>query len=125
MLCVTELQVPKSSVAMVESICRALRDGALEGEHAPALTIKDSIASPFGFDFFAHVFSKVSSFILAAKYQSRLVYILAETYFLVLQIYFILFLLNYLQRSRARRVFTKSVVLCGFVEEERSRCCFF
>ncbi|KAF3443081.1 hypothetical protein FNV43_RR17002 [Rhamnella rubrinervis] len=40
---------------MMESICRALRDGALEGEHAPALTIKDSIASPFGFDVFAHV----------------------------------------------------------------------
>ncbi|KAH7533276.1 elongator complex protein 5 [Ziziphus jujuba] len=56
---------------MAESICRALRDGALEGEHAAALTIKDSIASPFGFDVFAHVFSKLSSYILASKYQSR------------------------------------------------------
>ncbi|KAF3432616.1 hypothetical protein FNV43_RR27356 [Rhamnella rubrinervis] len=56
---------------MTESICRALRDGALEGEHAPALTIKDSIASPFGFDVFVHVLFKLASNILAGKYQSR------------------------------------------------------
>lgn len=56
---------------MTESICRALRDGALEGEHAPALTIKDSIVSPFGFDVFAHVLFKLASNILAGKYQSR------------------------------------------------------
>ncbi|XP_022759255.1 elongator complex protein 5 isoform X1 [Durio zibethinus] len=56
---------------MAESICRLLRDGALEGEHAPALTIKDSIASPFGFHVFAHVLSQLSSFILAGKSQSR------------------------------------------------------
>ncbi|XP_062107379.1 elongator complex protein 5 [Humulus lupulus] len=56
---------------MADSIGRALRDGALEGEHAPALTIKDSIASPFGFDVFSHVLSQLSSNILAGKSQSR------------------------------------------------------
>lgn len=56
---------------MAESICRALRDGALEGEHAPALTIKDCIASPFGFDVFSHVLSQLSSFIINGKSQSR------------------------------------------------------
>ncbi|GMN28097.1 hypothetical protein TIFTF001_001911 [Ficus carica] len=56
---------------MADSICRALRDGALEGEHAPALTIKDSIASPFGLDVFSHLFSQLTSNILAGKSQSR------------------------------------------------------
>ncbi|PON87867.1 Elongator complex protein [Trema orientale] len=56
---------------MADSICRALRDGALEGEHAPALTIKDSIASPFGFDVFSYVLSQLCSNILAGKSQSR------------------------------------------------------
>ncbi|XP_050269766.1 elongator complex protein 5 isoform X1 [Quercus robur] len=56
---------------MAESICRALRDGALQGEHAPALTIKDSIASPFGFHVFTHLLTQLSSNILAAKSQSR------------------------------------------------------
>ncbi|KAL7221554.1 hypothetical protein ACSBR1_023499 [Camellia fascicularis] len=56
---------------MAESICRALRDGALEGEHAPALTIKDSIASPFGPHVFNHVLAQLSSNILARKSQSQ------------------------------------------------------
>ncbi|XWS47613.1 hypothetical protein CRYUN_Cryun14cG0167200 [Craigia yunnanensis] len=56
---------------MAESMCRVLRDGTLEGEHAPALTIKDSVASPFAFHVFAHVFSQLSSFIFAGKSQSR------------------------------------------------------
>ncbi|CAL5326007.1 unnamed protein product [Camellia sinensis] len=56
---------------MAESICRALRDGALEGEHAPALTIKDSIASPFGPIVFNHVLVQLSSNILARKSQSQ------------------------------------------------------
>ncbi|XP_062150593.1 elongator complex protein 5 isoform X1 [Alnus glutinosa] len=56
---------------MAESICRALRDGALEGEHAPALTINDCIASPFGFNVFTHVLTQLSSYILAGKSQSR------------------------------------------------------
>lgn len=56
---------------MAESICRAIRDGALQGEHAPALTIKDSSASPFGFHVFTHLLTQLSSNILAAKSQSR------------------------------------------------------
>ncbi|XP_011651354.1 elongator complex protein 5 isoform X1 [Cucumis sativus] len=56
---------------MAESICRALRDGALQGELAPALTIKDNINSPFGFHAFSHVLTQLSSNILAGKSQSR------------------------------------------------------
>ena len=56
---------------MAESICRALRDGALQGELAPALTIKESIASPFGFHVFTHLLTQLSTNILAAKSQSR------------------------------------------------------
>jgi hypothetical protein len=58
---------------MAESMCRTLRDGSLEGEQAPALTIKDAAASPFGFHVFSHVLSQLSSFILASKSQSRFV----------------------------------------------------
>lgn len=64
---------------MAESICRALRDGALEGEHAPALTIKDSINAPLGFDVFAHVLAQLSSHILAGKSQSRGLVLVAFT----------------------------------------------
>ncbi|KAJ4825600.1 hypothetical protein Tsubulata_022671 [Turnera subulata] len=56
---------------MAETICRSLRDGGLEGEHAPALTIKDTLASPFGLHVFTHVLSQLSSSILAGKSQSR------------------------------------------------------
>ncbi|KAB1997947.1 hypothetical protein ES319_D12G056500v1 [Gossypium barbadense] len=56
---------------MAESIYRALRDGALEGELAPALTIKDSVASPFALQVFSHVISQLFSSILAGKSQSR------------------------------------------------------
>ncbi|KAF7816102.1 Elongator complex protein 5 [Senna tora] len=56
---------------MAESICRALRDGALEGEHAPALTIKDSLDSPFAFNVFSHILVQLSSQILGGKSQSR------------------------------------------------------
>uniref|UniRef100_A0A2P2JCW8 Elongator complex protein 5 n=1 Tax=Rhizophora mucronata TaxID=61149 RepID=A0A2P2JCW8_RHIMU len=56
---------------MADSICRTLRDGALEGEHAPALTIKDTSASPYGHYVFSHVLSYLSSSILAGKSQSR------------------------------------------------------
>uniref|UniRef100_A0A6N2KAP7 Uncharacterized protein n=1 Tax=Salix viminalis TaxID=40686 RepID=A0A6N2KAP7_SALVM len=41
-------------------MCRTLRDGSLEGEQAPALTIKDTTASPF-----------------ASKSQSRCIVIVA------------------------------------------------
>ena len=56
---------------MADSLCRVLRDGALEGELAPALTIKDSILSPLGLHIFDHVLYQLSSFILAGKSQSR------------------------------------------------------
>ncbi|KAI9160444.1 hypothetical protein LWI28_008140 [Acer negundo] len=56
---------------MAETICRTLRDGGLDGEHAPALVIKDSVASPFGLDVFSHVLTKLSNYILAGKSQSR------------------------------------------------------
>ena len=56
---------------MAESICRSLRDGALEGELAPTLTIKDSLASPFAFDVFSYILIQLSSHILAGKSQSQ------------------------------------------------------
>ncbi|XP_021827752.1 elongator complex protein 5 [Prunus avium] len=62
---------------MAEWVCRALRDGALEGEHAPALTIKDSIATPLGFDAFCHVLSQLSTNIAAEKSQSRALVLVA------------------------------------------------
>uniref|UniRef100_A0A6M2ENW7 Elongator complex protein 5 n=1 Tax=Populus davidiana TaxID=266767 RepID=A0A6M2ENW7_9ROSI len=62
---------------MAESMCRTLRDGSLEGEQAPALTIKDTVASPFGFHVFSHVLSQLSSFILGSKSQSRGIVIVA------------------------------------------------
>ncbi|KAJ6735002.1 ELONGATOR COMPLEX PROTEIN 5 [Salix purpurea] len=52
---------------MAASLCRTLRDGSLEGEQSPALTIKDTTASPFGFHVLSHVLSQLSSFILASK----------------------------------------------------------
>ncbi|KAL9381228.1 hypothetical protein Peur_026885 [Populus x canadensis] len=54
-------------------MCGTLRDGSLEGEQAPALTIRDTTVSPFGF----HVLSQLSSFILASKSQSRCIVIVA------------------------------------------------
>lgn len=62
---------------MAETICRTLRDGGLEGEHAPALTIEDSKASPFGFDVFNYVLTQLCNYILAGKSQSRGVVIVA------------------------------------------------
>lgn len=112
-----------------EWICRALRDGALEGEHAPALTIKDSITSPLGFDVFAHVLSQHSTNISAGKSQSRLVRLpllsspqLAPTP--LPRFYNFLIDIHYLQRSRACRVFPESVVLLRLVEQEGTRYCF-
>ncbi|OWM64431.1 elongator complex protein 5 [Punica granatum] len=64
---------------MADSICRTLRDGGLEGEHAPALTIKDRISSPLGLDVFNHVLAQLSSFILAGKSQSRGLVLVALT----------------------------------------------
>lgn len=73
----SRLEAVKSLPIMAESICRALRDGALPGELAPALTIKDSINSPFGFNAFAHILAQLSSNILAGKSHSRGLVLLA------------------------------------------------
>ncbi|GAB2238197.1 hypothetical protein Droror1_Dr00016099 [Drosera rotundifolia] len=56
---------------MAEYICRALREGSQEGEQAQALTIKDSIASPFGLHVFDHVLCQLYASILAEKSQFR------------------------------------------------------
>ncbi|CAH9119148.1 unnamed protein product [Cuscuta epithymum] len=56
---------------MAELICRSLRDGALEGEHAPALNLNDSIESPLGPLVFNHILSQLFSSISACKSQSR------------------------------------------------------
>ncbi|KAK4490565.1 hypothetical protein RD792_001247 [Penstemon davidsonii] len=56
---------------MAEWICRTLRDGGLEGEHAPALIIKDTIRCPLSSFVFDHVLSQLSSFILSNKSQSK------------------------------------------------------
>ncbi|CAI9276593.1 unnamed protein product [Lactuca saligna] len=56
---------------MADAICRVLRDGALEGEHATSLTINDSVDSPFGPIVFDYIFTQLSSFISSEKSQSR------------------------------------------------------
>ncbi|KAL0450013.1 UNVERIFIED_CONTAM: Elongator complex protein 5 [Sesamum latifolium] len=56
---------------MAEWICRTLRDGGLEGEHAPALTINDTIGCPLGSFVFDHILSQLSSFIFCQKSQSN------------------------------------------------------
>ncbi|KAL2664926.1 hypothetical protein AAZV13_02G190800 [Glycine max] len=57
---------------MADSICRTLRDGALEGELVPTLTIKDSLASPFAFHVFSHILLQLSSHVIAQKSQSQI-----------------------------------------------------
>nr|XP_043608234.1 elongator complex protein 5 [Erigeron canadensis] len=56
---------------MADAVCRVLRDGALEGEHATSLTITDSIDSPFGPTVFDYIFTQLSSFVSSKKSQSR------------------------------------------------------
>ncbi|PIN16503.1 hypothetical protein CDL12_10846 [Handroanthus impetiginosus] len=56
---------------MAEWICRTLRDGGLEGEHAPALTINDTITCPLGALVFDHVLSQLSAFIYSQKSNSK------------------------------------------------------
>ncbi|RRT82898.1 hypothetical protein BHE74_00002695 [Ensete ventricosum] len=56
---------------MAESISRSLRDGCLEGEHAPALTIEDSLASPFGSHVFDHFLANLASQIADGTSQAR------------------------------------------------------
>ncbi|WVY90421.1 hypothetical protein V8G54_035935 [Vigna mungo] len=54
-----------------------LRDGALQGELAPTLTIKDSLASPFAFHVFSHILLQLSSHVIAQKSQSQGIVIVA------------------------------------------------
>ncbi|XP_057442267.1 elongator complex protein 5 [Lotus japonicus] len=56
---------------MAESICRTLRDGALEGELAPTLTITDSLTSPLASDVFSHLLLQLSSHLIASKSHSQ------------------------------------------------------
>ncbi|KAE9606006.1 hypothetical protein Lal_00024973 [Lupinus albus] len=62
---------------MSESIGRTLRDGGLEGELAPTLTIKDSLSSPFAFHVFSHFLLQLSSRITAQNSHSRGIVIVA------------------------------------------------
>ncbi|XP_024974432.1 elongator complex protein 5 isoform X2 [Cynara cardunculus var. scolymus] len=62
---------------MADAICRVLRDGALEGEHATSLTINDSVDSPFGPIVFDYIFTQLSSYISSGKSQSRGVVLVA------------------------------------------------
>ncbi|KAL5125116.1 Elongator complex protein 5 [Glycine soja] len=68
---------PATQPKMADSICRTLRDGALEGELAPTLTIKDSLASPFAFHVFSHILLQLSSHVIAQKSQSQGIVIVA------------------------------------------------
>ncbi|XP_076902752.1 elongator complex protein 5-like [Bidens hawaiensis] len=56
---------------MADAICRVLRDGALEGEHATSLTINDSIDSPLGPIVFDYIFTHLSNFTSNNKSHSR------------------------------------------------------
>ncbi|PWA80135.1 hypothetical protein CTI12_AA197930 [Artemisia annua] len=56
---------------MADAVCRVLRDGKVEGEHATSLTINDSINSPFGPTVFNYIFTQLSSYISSNKSQSK------------------------------------------------------
>ncbi|KAH7656879.1 Elongator complex protein 5 [Dioscorea alata] len=62
---------------MAESVCRSLRDGSLEGEHAPALSISDTLDSPLGSHVFHHFFYSLASNIAASKSQARALVLVA------------------------------------------------
>ncbi|KAG0469057.1 hypothetical protein HPP92_018385 [Vanilla planifolia] len=56
---------------MADLICRSLRDGAIEGEHSPALTIKDSLQCPLGTHAFNYFLCSLYANLLAGKSQAR------------------------------------------------------
>lgn len=56
---------------MAESICKSLRDGALEGEHSPALTIKDSLESHAGVHAFNYFLCSLAADVSTGKSQPR------------------------------------------------------
>ncbi|KAL0655134.1 hypothetical protein Bca4012_075718 [Brassica carinata] len=57
---------------MADSIFRKLRDGGEEGELAPALTIEETVASPFALDVSCYLLANLSSSILAGKSKSEI-----------------------------------------------------
>ncbi|WZZ02776.1 hypothetical protein YC2023_088697 [Brassica napus] len=56
---------------MADSIFRKLRDGGEEGELAPALTVEETVASPFALDVSCYLLANLSSSILAGKSKSE------------------------------------------------------
>ncbi|XP_047329294.1 elongator complex protein 5 [Impatiens glandulifera] len=62
---------------MAKVICRRLRDGVSEGEHAPALMIMDSITSPFGTRLLDHILAQLFNNILEGKSQAQCLVIVA------------------------------------------------
>ncbi|KMZ63438.1 Elongator complex protein 5 [Zostera marina] len=62
---------------MADHICRSLRDGSLEGEHAVALTLKDSLHSPFGSHTFNHFLCSLASNISSGRSQARRLVLMA------------------------------------------------
>ncbi|KAK1321457.1 Elongator complex protein 5 [Acorus calamus] len=56
---------------MSDSICRSLRDGALDGEHAPSLTLKDSLDTPFGARAFDHFLCSLASNVSLGRSQAK------------------------------------------------------
>ncbi|CAA7410432.1 unnamed protein product [Spirodela intermedia] len=53
------------------SVGRALRDGSLEGEHAVALSLRDSLSCPLGAQVFGHFFRGLAANIAAGRSSAR------------------------------------------------------
>lgn len=64
-------QTSTSCLIMADAVVRSLRDGCLEGEHAPALSLHDSLLSPLASVAFRHFLTSLLSLIATAKSQSR------------------------------------------------------
>nr|GEW65006.1 elongator complex protein 5 [Tanacetum cinerariifolium] len=64
---------------MADAVCRVLRDGKVDGEHATSLTINDSINSPFGPTVLNYIFTQLLSYIASNKSQSKGIVIVTFT----------------------------------------------
>ncbi|KAM0953276.1 putative elongator complex protein [Dioscorea sansibarensis] len=62
---------------MAELVCRSLRDGSFEGEHAATLSISDTLHSPLGSHIFHHFLYSLVSNIAASKSQARALVLVA------------------------------------------------
>ncbi|KAG2323427.1 hypothetical protein Bca52824_016640 [Brassica carinata] len=71
---------------MADSIFRKLRDGGEEGELAPALTIEETVASPFALDVSCYLLANLSSSIVAGKSKSE--YVLETLFLLKFNLFF-------------------------------------